>query len=349
MGRSIAFGIVAALLLGTYAWGWGQVAPIAVGPALSSPTPTPARPAQQEGVPNVPGTIAFAMRGDIYVLRAGRYTAETAEGRNEQPGLSSDGATLYFARREQIDGHKVWEGQADNAELDYSSIVRKPASGGTEEIVVNGLRQRRTDGFHAVSWILQPAPEPNGRRVAVIEDDGDGADDLVLWPASPTAKPVPQLVSRGAELGGPSWSPDGKTVLTTSYATATAHLLIWDLAKGTAQALTGPAAGDAYNASYSSDGEWIVYTLRHDDGKNDLHAYETSTKKDVPLTNDGLSWNGVFSPDGKWVGFLRERSGTIDLYAMELGDALTGGAPKESIKLTRGEGVDGASRPAWGR
>jgi hypothetical protein len=38
----------------------------------------------------------------------------------------------------------------------------------------------------------------------------------------------------------------------------------------------------------------------------------------------------------------------IDLYAMDLGDALTGGSPKSAVKLTRGEGIDGASRPAWG-
>jgi len=66
------------------------------------------------------------------------------------------------------------------------------------------------------------------------------------------------------------------------------------------------------------------------------------------LTNDGRSWNGVFSPDGKQLAFLREKDGAIDLYSMDLADALTGGSPKPAIKLTRGEGIDGASRPAWG-
>jgi hypothetical protein len=38
----------------------------------------------------------------------------------------------------------------------------------------------------------------------------------------------------------------------------------------------------------------------------------------------------------------------IDLYSMDLSDAPTGGSAKDAIKLTRGEGIDGASRPAWG-
>jgi Tol biopolymer transport system component len=75
---------------------------------------------------------------------------------------------------------------------------------------------------------------------------------------------------------------------------------------------------------------------------------QVSSGRDVTLTSDGKSWNGVFSPDGRQLAFLRERDGVIDLYFMDLGDALSGGSPKPAVKLTRGEGIDGASRPAWG-
>jgi Tol biopolymer transport system component len=94
---------------------------------------------------------------------------------------------------------------------------------------------------------------------------------------------------------------------------------------------------------------WIVYTLRHPGGGNDVHAVEVKTGRDVAITSDGKSWNGVFSPDGASVAFLRESAGAIDLYAMELGSALTGGKPNAPVKLTRGEGIDGESRPAWGK
>ena len=83
-------------------------------------------------------------------------------------------------------------------------------------------------------------------------------------------------------------------------------------------------------------------------GKNDIHAVQVTGGKDVALTGDGKSWNGVFSPDGKQLAFLREQSGVIDLYFMDLGDALSGGSPRNATKLTRGEGIDGTSRPAWG-
>lgn len=167
-------------------------------------------------------------------------------------------------------------------------------------------------------------------------------------PRSGTGRPVVVPLSQGAELADPAWSPDGTAIATTTYNTAVPGILVWDAKRpGVAERLDLPE-GEAYRPSFSPDGEWIVYTLRVD-GRNDLHAFELATGTDVALTTDGRSWNPVFAPDGDWIAFLRERDGTVDLYAMELAEALAGGRPKEALKLTRGEGVDAASRPSWGR
>lgn len=346
--RELTFGLIAAALVVLYVRGAATLAPV-VGPVSSSPTPLPTRPAERTGVPRVPGAIAFVLRGDVYVLREGRYAPLTSESRNSQPVLSADGATLYFARHEQIDGTRVSDGAIVNARLGFTSIVRKPAIGGPEEVVLNGLRQRRPNGQHLVSWYLGPALSADGKRLALTEDDGDGASDLeIATLAAGTARTTVQLISRGADLADPAWSPDGKSIATTSYGADEPGIVVWELEKpGTVKRLS-LADGDAYRPSYSASGTWLVYTLRHE-GKNDVHAYSLATKRDVAVTNDGKSWNGVLSPDGEWLGFLRERGGVIDLYAMELGDALAGGAPKEAVKLTRGEGIDGSSRPSWSR
>ncbi len=357
--RDLIFGVVAIALVALYAWAASLLSPAVGLPNASEPTPTPTRPAEQTGVPRVPGAIAFVLRGDVYVVRDGRYAPLTSEGRNSQPALSADGSTLYFARREEIDGKRVVEGALVNARLAYSSIVRKPAAGGPEEIVLNGLRQRSAAGQHLVSWYLGPAVSADGRRLALFEDDGDGAADLevVTFPTAtaapgtprPTPRPAVAVLSQGADLADAAWSPDGRTIAVTSYNTDTPGILLWAADRvGAAQRLADLPPGDGYRPSYSADGKWLVYTLRHD-GRNDVHAYELATKTDVALTEDGRSWSGVLSPDGAWLAFLRERNGTIDLYAMELADALGGGRPKDAIKLTRGEGIDGASRPSWSR
>lgn len=341
--RELIFGVIAVLLMSGYLV-FGSQLYAQVGPTVA-PTPLPTAPRTELPAPRVPGTLAFALQGDIYVMREGKFHHETSEGRNQQPALTADGRLLVFARRQQIDGRSVLgNGQTVNARLGYSDLVTKPAGGGTETIVLSGLRQRAQNGFHQVSWLLSPAFSPDGRRIAYIEDAGFGSADLRVIDIA--TKQVTRY-SGGANLADPAWSPDGKTIATTTYNTDAPGILLWT-APGVGTRLESLPEGEAYRPSFTPDGERIVYTLRVGT-RNDIHVVEIETGDDVALTSDGRSWNGVASPDGNWVAFLRQPDGAIDLYAMELADALTGGLPRAAVKLTQGQGIDGASRPAWSR
>lgn len=343
--RELIFGAIAVALLAGYALIGGRVAPF-IAPGAAA-TPTPARPASAVPAPMVSGTIAFILRGDVFVLRNGQYTDRTTEGRSVQPALSPDGATLYFARIEQIDGLRLTDGAVVNAQLGFSNIVRKPAAGGAEDILVKGLVAPAANRFHDVKWYLSPAVSPDGKRVAVIEGDDDGSADLVVFDLA-TKKPT--VLSNGGDWADPSWSPDGTTIVVTSYDRGEPQLLLKPVDNRASVPVNGIPEGEPYRASYSPDGKWLIYTLRHDDGrKNDLHAVEVSTGKDVALTADGTSWNGIFSPDGRRIAFLHAEGFTIDLWVTDLLEALAGGRAGRPVKITHGEGVDGASRPAWGR
>lgn len=347
MVRNVIFGSLAAVLIVVYLFVAAQLA--TVDPTTTEPTPTLAIPPERTDAPRLPGAIAFVLRGDVYVLRDGRYAPLSAEGRSAEPNLSEDGSTLLYTRRETIEGRSIVDGQVVNARLGYTVVVQKPSDGGEEDLVLDGLRVESGDGFHEVWWYSGPALDPAGERIAVIASaQGASADLHVATLSASGGRPAVLLLSQGAELADPAWSPDGTAIATTTYNTDVPGILVWDAERpGVAERLELPD-GESYRPSFSPDGEWIVYTLRRD-GRSDLHAFELDTGNDIQLTNDGRSWNGVFSPDGDWIAFVRERDGTMDLYAMELAEALSGGAPKEAVKLTRGEGVDAESRPSWGR
>ena len=64
--------------------------------------------------------------------------------------------------------------------------------------------------------------------------------------------------------------------------------------------------------------ETIVYSSIQP-GNWDLYLFERSGAHPRRLTTDpGLDYNGVVSPDGRWVVFTSERSGSPDLYVLDL-------------------------------
>jgi len=343
--RELVFGAIAIALVVGYGALGSRAAPLVL-PA-GTPTPTPTKPQSAVPAPQIPGTIAFGLRGDVYVLRDGKYVGVTSDARSIQPNLSEDGRTLLFVRAEAINGKRDVGGQITPATLRYTDIVKKDSSGGAESIVLSGLLVSSPSGFHSVAWLNAPALSPDLKRFAVTTDAVAGASDLEVFDLE-TGKRS-SLLSEGAILADPAWSPDGKTIAVTSYTLGEPRILLVPADGRVAIPLTiKGTTGEAYRPSYSPDGLRITYTLRHE-GRNDIHAVDVKTGQDVALTSDGKSWNSVFSPDGKQIAFLRESGGLIDLYAMDVAEALTGGAPKPAVKLTRGEGIDGDSRPAWGR
>ena len=342
--RDLIFGLLAVILLVGYIFVGQRVAPLLLPSAAS--TPTPARPTGKVPAPTITGSIAFVLRGDVFVVTNGHYASRTDEGRSQTPALSPDGQTLFFSRVESIDGKSVVDGQTVPARLGFGNVIRKPSGGGPEEVLLNGLT-KAANGFHSVHWYLSPAPSPDGKRLAVIEADPDGSSDLLLYDL--TTKRV-TILSNGADWTDPAWSPDGKTIVITAYDSGGPELMLKPADGGLrASPIIGLPEGEPYRPIFSADGKWIIYTLRHD-GKNDLHAFELATKRDIPLTRDGQSWNPAISPDGSQLSYLRAQSLTIDLWVMDLAGALsTGVLPNPGTRITNGEGVDGANRPSWGR
>ena len=343
--RELIFGAVALVLAIGYGVLGAKAAPLLV-PA-GTLAPTPAKPSSAVPAPRVAGSIAFTLRGDIYIVRDGKYESLTTDGRSLAPSLSVDGRTALFARVETIDGKREVDGQITPALLHYTNIIEKDTNGGPESVVLNGLRVRSTAGFHSVAWQDGPAISPDGKRFAVVSDvDGSGSD-LEIYDLQTGRRQL--LLSQGSNLADPAWSPDGKTIVVTSYTLGAPYILLVSADGSRADPQKTPPGGEYYRPSYSPDGVWIIYTLRHPTGGNDVHAVEVKTGRDIALTADAKSWNGVFSPDGASMAFLREAGGVIDLYAMDLGPALTGGIAKAPVKLTRGEGIDGESRPTWAK
>jgi len=76
--------------------------------------------------------------------------------------------------------------------------------------------------------------------------------------------------------------------------------------------------GMDYNANFSPDNKWIVYTSEHN-GNTDLYALQNgkTDEQSIRLTTDkGADDQASFSPDGKQIVFMSTRSGNASLWIM---------------------------------
>src|SRR6187551_3264910 len=84
-----------------------------------------------------------------------------------------------------------------------------------------------------------------------------------------------------------------------------------------ARPLLSTPAND-YNASFSHDGKWIVFTSERN-GSADIYRVHPDGSGLEQLTNDpSFDDQAVFSPDGKRIAFVSSRGGQADIYILEI-------------------------------
>lgn len=149
----------------------------------------------------------------------------------------------------------------------------------------------------------------------------------------------PQVLTNGAALVlSPRVSPDGKSVLYTSFATGRAQLVLRDLRSGRETTLRTPQGFMSFAPRFSPDGRQIVYSLETG-GNTDIYTMPVSGGSSTRLTSaPSIETAPSFSPDGSQIVFESDRSGTQQLYIMPA----AGGAPK---RISFGTGRYGT--PVW--
>jgi len=232
-------------------------------------------------------------------------------GRQSSPSLSPDGKELAFVR--QNSGKlEIWSQRAGG---------RKPTS----------LTADCDKGSYA------PAFSPDGNLIAYASACGGGGIFLM----GATGENVRKLTSVGND---PAWTPDGKSLVYTTEIgwspygrSITSELWTVDVATGATKRLF---AGDAVQASVSPHGLRVAYWgLPYHGSQRDIWTVPlaglAAGEKPVAVTSDpAVDWNPVWSPDGKFVWFLSNRNGSMNLWRVPI-DERTGKAlgPPEAQTL----------------
>jgi Tol biopolymer transport system component len=158
---------------------------------------------------------------------------------------------------------------------------------------------------------------PDGKRiVAAIQDVAAGSADI--WVLEP-ARSVKSRVSFGSgEESSPVWSPDGKRVAFAAIGKGERRIIVKSAGGGTAEQELFKSKDVPSPEDWSQDGQYLAFNLVSGKQKTDFWVLPLSGERTpIPIaTNESDEGWGFFSPDGKWVVYLSNESGSYQVYAV---------------------------------
>jgi Tol biopolymer transport system component len=166
-----------------------------------------------------------------------------------------------------------------------------------------------------------PAFSPDGNYIAYGSLCGGGG----LFLMGATGENARRITGIGSD---PAWSPDGREIVynteslwTPSNRSTTSALWMVEVATGKSRKIFD---GDAVQASVSPHGLRIAY-WGLPDGKSQRDVWTipyrglAKGEKPVPVTQDAaLDWNPQWSPDGRYLYYLSDRSGAMNLWRVRI-------------------------------
>ncbi|MEM7489607.1 MAG: Tol-Pal system beta propeller repeat protein TolB [Pseudomonadota bacterium] len=175
-----------------------------------------------------------------------------------------------------------------------------------------------------VVFVSETGPkDARQKRLAVM--DYDGAN-------------VQYLTSSDSIVLAPRFSPDGRTIIYTSYESGFPRVTLLDVATLQRRTIGDQAQNMSFAPRFSPDGRRVVYSAEVA-GNTDLYLLDINSGATSRLTSaPSIETAPGFSPDGAQIVFESDRSGAPQLYVM----SASGG---EGTRISFGEGRYGT--PVW--
>ena len=325
------------------------------GGVLATPRPTPEPvivvPARKT---NVRGTVLFAKAGNVWAASGTEVRQLSRTGTDSSPAWTADGEWIYLIETRTEAGVRYpYQGTPSRYTLHYPVIVRMRPDGTEREDIADSLYTSGTGGRYTYHvWYLQPAPDPNGGRIAVVSDGPDptGRDPVIqLMPAAGgklTSLNLPFTAQLG--LADPTWRPDGAAMAYTRYersGLAPIHrIAIYTVKTKRVKALTGPGYSQP---AWSPDGRYIAAVRWSGTGRDVVILDAANGKELLAVTDDGGSWAPAWSPAGDTIVFLTASGEDLDLIMVGIRRSGTTFILGDPLPVTERSQLDGTSRPSW--
>ena len=159
------------------------------------------------------------------------------------------------------------------------------------------------------SWYNNVQLSPDGHRIATDQTDQDGRN-IDVWVQDPAHDTTTRLTFDPALDTTPAWSPDGKQLVLSSNRSLNFRLYLKNADGSGAEEEIAEAGGSAFNSlDWSRDGKYILTRRSHE-----LWYLTLPERALKPLIQGWVVKGAQFSPDGRWVAYASNESGSLEIY-----------------------------------
>jgi Tol biopolymer transport system component/predicted Ser/Thr protein kinase len=250
----------------------------------------------------------------------------TAMGAEDMPSWSPDGRTLAY-ESDQTGNLDIWVTQ-----VGYPQAVNRTADSPDDDMHPSWSPDGQWIAFYSRreggGYFVMPAVGGKGHKVVA----GQGPDQYVTTP---------------------QWSPGSDHLAFASGQKVAPSIDIVTVADGQTRKVSlpiRPRNQAIVDLSWSPDGRWFAYgrAISPIAATSELWLTRASDGESFQLT-DGttLIWSPTWLPDSRGLCFISNRSGALDLWALEIGD--DGRAKGEPLQVTAGIEMTHAVLSADGR
>jgi hypothetical protein len=188
-----------------------------------------------------------------------------------------------------------------------------------------------------------PILSPSGSEFAISRwEASDHVNDLYLYTLSPYRM---LRLARGPSLNeSPAWTADGAHITYASRRGNHYDLYQTDANGDGRQTPLLESADSKFPNSWSRD-HYLLYGSTGASTRLDLWLLPPNGKPFPFLDSPARSFDARFSPDGRWIAYLSDELGAVELYARSFTPAPDGGQPTIGPLVHVSSG--GASMPRW--
>ncbi|HEY0515216.1 MAG TPA: protein kinase [Thermoanaerobaculia bacterium] len=221
-----------------------------------------------------------------------------------------------FARLTDLEGSETFPSVSPDGNF---FVFAKATSGDNFDLYLQRVQGGNPIDLTADSPVsdTQPAYSPDGQQIAFrSEREGGG-----IFLMGATGESVRRLAGFGYN---PAWSPDGKEIAVATEGVSDPRVRktssqIWsvEVATGVRRLVAG---GDAVQPSWSPHGQRLAFWgLPSGSSRRVLWTVAAAGGAPAPVLDDEhLNWDPVWSPDGRYLYFASNRSGSMNLWRLPI-------------------------------